>query len=169
MQFFVFGTLESASALNWAKSFELRAATSLSRLWARQGRTQEAHALLAEVYGWFTEGFDTADVEDARALLETLEQAIMPPVRKEPQRITQEQIDVSAVATETAGSSSFVACHSPWRRNRRGERTDLDGRKRAPPRAGVGDVHRGSPQWVTLKELLVARRVNTSAANRRSS
>lgn len=55
-----------------AKSFELRAATSLSRLWGRQGKTREAHALLAEAYAWFTEGFDTADLKDARALLEEL-------------------------------------------------------------------------------------------------
>jgi predicted ATPase len=56
-----------------AKSFELRAATDPSRMWARQGRTREAHALLAEVHAWFTEGFDTADLEDARALLEELD------------------------------------------------------------------------------------------------
>ena len=56
-----------------AKSFELRAATHLSRLWARQGKTREAHALLAEVYAWFTEGFDTPDLIDAKALLEELE------------------------------------------------------------------------------------------------
>jgi tetratricopeptide (TPR) repeat protein len=56
-----------------ALSFELRAALSLGRLRARQGRTREAHALLAEVHAWFTEGFDTADLEDARVLLETLE------------------------------------------------------------------------------------------------
>jgi len=56
-----------------AKSFELRAAMSLSRLWARQGKTREAHALLAEAYGWFTEGFDTADLKDAKALLEDFE------------------------------------------------------------------------------------------------
>jgi predicted ATPase len=61
-----------------AKSFELRAATSLSRLWGRQGKTREAHALLAEAYAWFTEGFDTADLTDARALLEELERAVTP-------------------------------------------------------------------------------------------
>jgi predicted ATPase len=55
-----------------AKSLELRAATSLSRLWQRQGKHQEAHDLLAPVYGWFTEGFDTADLQEAHALLETL-------------------------------------------------------------------------------------------------
>ena len=58
-----------------AKSFELRAATSLSRLRARAGKTREAHALLAEVYGSFTEGLDTADLQDARALLAELHRA----------------------------------------------------------------------------------------------
>ena len=53
-----------------AKSLELRAAMSLSRLWQAQGRRDEARALLADVYGWFTEGFDTADLREARALLE---------------------------------------------------------------------------------------------------
>jgi len=56
-----------------ARSFELRAAVSLSRLWAGQGKTMEAHASLSEVYNWFTEGFDTADVSEARALLKELE------------------------------------------------------------------------------------------------
>jgi predicted ATPase len=55
-----------------AKSLELRAAMSLSRLWLQQGKRQEAHDLLAEVYGWFTEGFDTADLQDARTLLQEL-------------------------------------------------------------------------------------------------
>jgi predicted ATPase len=55
-----------------AKSLELRAATSLSRLWQQQGKRTEAHQLLAEIYGWFTEGFDTADLQDAQALLEEL-------------------------------------------------------------------------------------------------
>jgi predicted ATPase len=55
-----------------AKSLELRAATSLARLWAERGRRGEAHDLLAPVYGWFTEGFDTADLKDAKALLDEL-------------------------------------------------------------------------------------------------
>jgi DNA-binding winged helix-turn-helix (wHTH) protein/predicted ATPase len=55
-----------------AKSWELRCAISLSRLWQQQNRREEAHRLLAEVYGWFTEGFDTADLRDARVLLEGL-------------------------------------------------------------------------------------------------
>jgi predicted ATPase len=55
-----------------AMSLELRAAMSLSRLWRRQGKNKEAHDLLAPIYGWFTEGFDTADLQEARALLETL-------------------------------------------------------------------------------------------------
>jgi predicted ATPase len=52
-----------------AKSLELRAAMSLSRLWQQQGKQAEAQALLAPVYGWFTEGFDTADLQEAQALL----------------------------------------------------------------------------------------------------
>jgi predicted ATPase len=55
-----------------AKSFELRTATSLARLWQQQGKRQEAHDLLAPVYHWFTEGFDTADLQEAKALLEEL-------------------------------------------------------------------------------------------------
>ena len=55
-----------------AKSWELRAALSLSRLWQRQGKHAEAHQMLAEIYGWFTEGFDTVDLQEARALLEEL-------------------------------------------------------------------------------------------------
>ena len=55
-----------------AQSWELRAAISLSRLWQRQGKQREARALLAPVYGWFTEGFDTADLQEAKALLEEL-------------------------------------------------------------------------------------------------
>jgi class 3 adenylate cyclase/predicted ATPase len=55
-----------------AKSLELRAAVSLSRLWHQQGKHAEAHALLAPIYAWFTEGFDTADLQEAKALLETL-------------------------------------------------------------------------------------------------
>jgi predicted ATPase len=53
-----------------ARSLELRAAMSLSRLWQRQGKRTAARQLLAEVYDWFTEGFDTADLQDARAVLE---------------------------------------------------------------------------------------------------
>ena len=56
-----------------AKSPELRVATSLARFWALQGRRAEARDLLAPVYGWFSEGFDTADLQEARALLGTLE------------------------------------------------------------------------------------------------
>jgi predicted ATPase len=55
-----------------AKSWELRAATSLARLWQQQGKRQEAHDLLAPVYNWFTEGFDTPDLKDAKALLDEL-------------------------------------------------------------------------------------------------
>jgi predicted ATPase len=55
-----------------AKSFELRATTSLARLLASQGRRDEARTMLAEIYNWFTEGFDTADLKDAKALLDEL-------------------------------------------------------------------------------------------------
>jgi predicted ATPase len=55
-----------------AKSWELRAAMSMARLWRDQGKRQQAHDLLAPVYGWFTEGFDTLDLKDAKALLEQL-------------------------------------------------------------------------------------------------
>jgi predicted ATPase len=55
-----------------AKALELRAAMSLSRLWQQQGKLTEARELLAEIYGWFTEGFDTADLQEAKALLEEL-------------------------------------------------------------------------------------------------
>jgi predicted ATPase len=68
-----FGQALDIARRQQAKSFELRAATSLARLWQRQNKRQDAHALLAPVYGWFTEGFDTADLKDARALLDELE------------------------------------------------------------------------------------------------
>jgi predicted ATPase len=55
-----------------AKSWELRAATSLARLWQSQGKRAEAYERLAQIYGWFTEGFDTADLQEAKALLEAL-------------------------------------------------------------------------------------------------
>ena len=55
-----------------AKLFELRAATSLARLWRDQDKPQQARELLAPVYGWFTEGFDTLDLKEAKALLEAL-------------------------------------------------------------------------------------------------
>jgi predicted ATPase len=75
------GTADAASWLKQAidtarsqqaKSLELRAATSLARFWLEQGKRAAAHDLLAPVYGWFTEGFDTADLKEARALLDEL-------------------------------------------------------------------------------------------------
>ncbi len=65
------------SSLTWAreqqaKSWELRTATSLARLWQGQGKPTEAHALLASIYDWFTEGFDTKDLKEAKALIEEL-------------------------------------------------------------------------------------------------
>jgi predicted ATPase len=65
-----------------ARSLELRAAVSLGRLWADQGKAREAHALVSDVYGWFTEGFDTPDLKEAESLLPSLrEQAEQPPDR----------------------------------------------------------------------------------------
>jgi predicted ATPase len=63
-----------------AKSLELRAAMSLSRLWQHQGQRAAAYELLAPMYGWFTEGFDTADLQEARALLEELRTSISSPL-----------------------------------------------------------------------------------------
>jgi len=54
------------------KSLELRATTSLARLWQQQGRREEGRQMLAELYSWFTEGFDTADLQEAKALLAEL-------------------------------------------------------------------------------------------------
>jgi predicted ATPase len=55
-----------------AKSWELRAATSLARLWCNQGKREDARDLLTSIYGWFTEGFDTLDLKQAKALLDEL-------------------------------------------------------------------------------------------------
>ena len=62
----------TSPASQQAKSWELRATMSLSRLWQQQGKRTAARELLAPIYGWFTEGFDTADLQDAKALLEEL-------------------------------------------------------------------------------------------------
>lgn len=55
-----------------AKSLELRAVMSMSRLWQQQGKHHAARTMLSEIYGWFTEGFDTVDLQEAKALLEEL-------------------------------------------------------------------------------------------------
>jgi predicted ATPase len=55
-----------------AKSWELRATVSLARLWHSHGKPEEAQQMLAEIYGWFTEGFDTPDLREAKALLASL-------------------------------------------------------------------------------------------------
>ncbi len=61
-----------------AKSLELRGATSLAQLWRDKGRNEQAHSLLAPVYGWFTEGFDTPDLKEAKALLDSLDGQDLP-------------------------------------------------------------------------------------------
>jgi predicted ATPase len=69
---FVFSTPLPLRGEQGAKMWELRAATSLARLWRDHGRRTEARDLLAPLYGWFTEGFDNADLKDAKALLDEL-------------------------------------------------------------------------------------------------
>ena len=64
-------SIRSAQGLE-AKTLELRGSVSLARLWQSQGKTTEAHDLLAPVHDWFTEGFDTADLKEAKALLEQI-------------------------------------------------------------------------------------------------
>jgi predicted ATPase len=66
------GRALSVARQQQAKSWELRAATSMARLWRDQGKPRQARELLAPVYGWFTEGFDTRDLKEAKALLEEL-------------------------------------------------------------------------------------------------
>ena len=68
----LFGQALEIARRQEAKTFELRAATSLARLWQRQGKRAAARALLAPVYAWFTEGFGTRDLKDAKALLDEL-------------------------------------------------------------------------------------------------
>jgi predicted ATPase len=67
-----FGEALSIARAQQAKPLELRAATSMARLWQDQGKPQHARELLAPVYGWFTEGFNTLDLKEAKALLEEL-------------------------------------------------------------------------------------------------
>jgi len=69
---YVHQALDIEARRQQAKSWELRAAMSLRRLWQRQGKRDEARQLLAPIYGWFTEGFDTADLQEAKALLAAL-------------------------------------------------------------------------------------------------
>ena len=67
-----FGRALAVARQQQAKSWELRAAMSLARLWRDQGKVQQARDLLGPVYGWFTEGFDTLDLKEAKALLDEL-------------------------------------------------------------------------------------------------
>jgi predicted ATPase len=66
------GAFERPSKPQSAKWWELRATTPLARLLAKQGKRDEARAMLGEIYNWFTEGFDTADLKDSKALLDEL-------------------------------------------------------------------------------------------------
>jgi predicted ATPase len=66
------GGAKPTSARQEAKFWELRAASTLARLWSGEGRQSEALSLLAPVYGWFTQGFDTLDLKEAKALLDEL-------------------------------------------------------------------------------------------------
>jgi predicted ATPase len=65
-----------------AKSWELRAAMTLSRLWRSQGKKAEAYQMLAEIYNWFTEGFDTPDLIEARFLLDSLKETGVEPASR---------------------------------------------------------------------------------------
>ena len=67
-----FGRALAVARAQQAKSWELRAAMSMARLWRDQSKRDKAHDLLAPVYGWFTEGFDTFDLKEAKALLDEL-------------------------------------------------------------------------------------------------
>jgi predicted ATPase len=78
-----------------AKAWELRAATSLARLWQQQGKTAEVRQMLAGIYGWFTEGFATADLQDAQALLAELRQ---PTTATEEKR--RQEFSLQAAASE---------------------------------------------------------------------
>jgi len=67
-----FGRALAVARRQQAKSWELRAAMSMARLWRDQGKVQQARELLAPVHGWFTEGFDTLDLKEAKVLLNEL-------------------------------------------------------------------------------------------------
>ncbi|MBI3248166.1 MAG: hypothetical protein HYZ50_16800 [Deltaproteobacteria bacterium] len=77
-----------------AKSLELRATVSLARLWQQQGKRDEARTMLAEVYNWFTEGFDTKDLQEAKALLEGLD-------GKESRKTNKKKAPEQKMATKT--------------------------------------------------------------------
>ena len=87
-----------------AKSLELRAVMSLSRLWQQQGKKEEARQMLAETYGWFTEGFDTADLKEANALLTELED--QEPARLEGQKAPRHKAASTATARDPKTKNS---------------------------------------------------------------
>ena len=103
-----------------AKSWELRAALSLGRLWRAQGKTDEARQLLEEIYGWFTEGFETTDLQEAEALLKTLgsqlERKTAQPDEAAPASVLEPLPPLPATPSvsdvQTDQHSSFVVQHS---------------------------------------------------------
>jgi predicted ATPase len=93
-----------------AKTWELRAAMSMARLWRDQGKREEAHDLLAPVYSWFTEGFDTRDLREAKALLEELGPAALQPCNAA--SVLKPQ---SVIGVEGDGSAADLRAESPTR------------------------------------------------------
>ena len=90
-----------------AKILELRAAVSLGRLWQQQGKTEEARKLLEKIYGWFGEGFDTQDLQDAEALLSSLGSQVEQRPRKEPSR--DSAVDREALLADETDDSRLVS------------------------------------------------------------
>ena len=96
-----------------ARSAELRATTSLARLLAKQGRRDEARAMLAEIYNWFTEGFDTADLKDAKALLDRVECVRMRCAASARQKIARGESSVRSAAPPESSMRSCGAENPP--------------------------------------------------------
>ena len=121
-----------------ARSWELRAATSLARLWAEQGKRRKAHHLLAPLYGWFTEGFDTADLKEAKALSEMLtELGRAVPQIKEPLIDERDQYLASKAVDAGQGKRRVVAvvgaAHVPGMKQHFGAPVDRTALEQLPP------------------------------------
>ena len=143
-----------------AKSLELRATMSLARLLAKQGRRDEARTMLAEIYGWFTEGFDTADLKDAKALLDELAAHRMRllEVRRGKSRAAQSfACECGASSRSNAAARNAVReradakfcgeCGAPLERPRRQRHSDKcrhDLTIRVTPRAAASETSRAS-------------------------